>query len=631
MMTGRMRCMKRGVMVVVAVFVVLAAVMPMVYSAAMADDEQSRLYPIRVGGKYGLINSAGIVLTPTVLKNVYRSTEGLSAAQSAETEKWGYIDGSGTFVIPPQFKHAYRFREGLAAVRWSENHAGYIDTTGREVITLAPNQALGLDTEFRHGLAVVRERLPAGESVAVFIDRSGQVVIRTAGNEAWNTDGDLLAFFVRGTRTVGFMDRNGTVVIEPIYRITGYRTPNVFSEPIQAVCTAISATENTCGFIDKQGNVVGGFAFSWTEEFSEGMAVVGKDGLYGYADPTGTVVIQPQYEQAEKFSDGLAAVKVSGGLWGFIDKTGRMVIEPQYYGLKWGGPIQFHEGLAAVVFDKMFSTGYIDKRGNVVVPPVLASSNEFSGGIAEIVPLKSSGLSYGYINKQGEYVWTETSQLESSAMIIKPPATLHFTGTVKYIDLEGGFWGIVADDGKHYDPINLAKDYQQEGLRVVVDAVVTNRIGIHMWGTIVEIKAITNTVDHQSATQWAYIGTGNNPKMLGYFYEYIDKNTVTQQGDSITYWILERYYDEADGILDQKSLRKIEAIASTLWQRRQVEAYYYGVSGREEFHDTAPGDFRRIKLPLHEQEITVALQYARDGHDTELKPALPEELVKSSN
>ena len=630
--------MKRRILAVLCMIMVV--LVPIACAAAATDHDKLRLYPIRVDGKYGLINSAGTVITSPVLKMVYPSTEGLAAAQSAETEQWGYIDGSGTFVIPPQFAAAYRFREGLAAVEWSKGHDGYIDTTGQTVITLAPQQALGLDTEFRRGLAVVRERLPSGEWAAVFIDRSGQVAIRTVGQEAWNTDGDLLAFFTRGTRVVGFMDRSGTVVIEPIYRITGYPTPNIFSETVQAVCDNIVSKENTCGFIDRQGNVIGGFLFSWAEEFSEGMAVVGRNDLYGYVDATGTVVIEPQYEEAEKFSDGLAAVKVPGGLWGFIDKTGSMVIKPKYYGLKWGGPIEFHEGLAAVAFDIRFSTGYIDQQGNIIVPPVLSSSQNFSGGIAEIVPLKSSGLPYGYINRQGEYVWqltpapfvfayqseavsrwVDTSRAEvftdrdgqkvmsvwvkcvfdkadkdkiiqtffkdqqipqwleklayfeehywfilsdaeypgeklparmivarlyyddsgsgktidfntylykglnqmrslyqplsdgdklilrlaiaaeppnlRPSGIIKPPSTLHFKGTVRYIDLEGGFWGIVSDDGKHYDPINLATEYQQEGLRVAVEAVVSNRVGIRMWGTIVEIKAITKIIDQQ--------------------------------------------------------------------------------------------------------------------------------------
>jgi len=65
------------------------------------------------------------------------------------------------------------------------------------------------------------------------------------------------------------------------------------------------------------------------------------------------------------------------------------------------------------------------------------------------------------------------------------------TGTVKFVGLEGGFYGIVGDDGKHYDPINLEQTYQKDGLRVRFQAKIREDIAsIHMWGTIVEITKI---------------------------------------------------------------------------------------------------------------------------------------------
>jgi len=68
--------------------------------------------------------------------------------------------------------------------------------------------------------------------------------------------------------------------------------------------------------------------------------------------------------------------------------------------------------------------------------------------------------------------------------------TVKFTGTVHYIPLEGGFWGLVTGDGKKYDPLNLAEEYRQEGLAVQVEARVRNRAGIHMWGAMIEIVDI---------------------------------------------------------------------------------------------------------------------------------------------
>jgi hypothetical protein len=69
--------------------------------------------------------------------------------------------------------------------------------------------------------------------------------------------------------------------------------------------------------------------------------------------------------------------------------------------------------------------------------------------------------------------------------------TIKTTGTIKHQGLEGGFWGILGDDGKRYDPTNLAKEYQQEGLRVAFEFVPSpSQVSTHMWGTIVEIKSI---------------------------------------------------------------------------------------------------------------------------------------------
>ena len=64
-------------------------------------------------------------------------------------------------------------------------------------------------------------------------------------------------------------------------------------------------------------------------------------------------------------------------------------------------------------------------------------------------------------------------------------------GTVRYQDLEGGFWGIVADDGAHYDPMNLAAEFQHDGLRVTFRAKPSKQgVSFHMWGTVIEITSI---------------------------------------------------------------------------------------------------------------------------------------------
>jgi hypothetical protein len=69
-------------------------------------------------------------------------------------------------------------------------------------------------------------------------------------------------------------------------------------------------------------------------------------------------------------------------------------------------------------------------------------------------------------------------------------AEIHQNGTVKYLYFEGGFFGIVGDDGKHYDPINMPQEFKIDGLRVRFTANFTDYVSYHMWGYIVSLVSI---------------------------------------------------------------------------------------------------------------------------------------------
>lgn len=82
----------------------------------------------------------------------------------------------------------------------------------------------------------------------------------------------------------------------------------------------------------------------------------------------------------------------------------------------------------------------------------------------------------------GEEIQEEEEELPD------PEQVFSALGTVHYVDLEGGFYGIVTDDSLYYNPTNLGSTYQQDGLRVhfraqEIDSLMT----IHMWGRPIEI------------------------------------------------------------------------------------------------------------------------------------------------
>ncbi|MEW6118051.1 MAG: hypothetical protein AB1553_14305 [Nitrospirota bacterium] len=71
------------------------------------------------------------------------------------------------------------------------------------------------------------------------------------------------------------------------------------------------------------------------------------------------------------------------------------------------------------------------------------------------------------------------------------------TGTVKYINLEGGFYGIIGDSGVRYDPTNLQKEFKVDGLRVRFTAKhQTSAVSFHMWGTLIDIISIEKLQAH---------------------------------------------------------------------------------------------------------------------------------------
>ncbi|MFA5614419.1 MAG: DUF333 domain-containing protein [Methanoculleus sp.] len=64
-------------------------------------------------------------------------------------------------------------------------------------------------------------------------------------------------------------------------------------------------------------------------------------------------------------------------------------------------------------------------------------------------------------------------------------------GTVTYVDLEGGFYGIIADGGERYLPIGLEDRYRVDGMRIAFSGrIVPDAVTLQQWGTPIEILDI---------------------------------------------------------------------------------------------------------------------------------------------
>ena len=163
-----------------------------------------------------------------------------------------------------------------------------------------------------------------------------------------------------------------------------YSTPNVHPVTI----------DEKKGFINRNGDMmVQPIYDSVSYYFFAGFWYVEKDGLHGCVDADGHETIKPQYEDMDCFYEDLCAV-MSGGKFGFIDRTGNMVVKPQFDHIQ-----EFREGLAPVEINGKW--GYIDKKGDVIIPLEYDYADVFQGALAQV---KLNG-EYVYIDRTGRRVW----------------------------------------------------------------------------------------------------------------------------------------------------------------------------------------------------------------------------------
>jgi hypothetical protein len=324
------------------------------------QDANWPLFPIwNAEGKEGYMNLAGqVVIQPRFEKAEYFS-EGLAAVRI--NKKWGYINRAGEVVIQPRWQDndgwvgaVEPFREGLASVTeyasWSvrddSNYwiykCGYIDKTGRYVIQPKGRQGCA---SFKNGIA--------------------EVVLHYDDPEYDN-----------GKTPAIYFDTKGNQVAKPAD--TDCRARYHFSEGLGL---GFSVKENRHdGYVNEKCEYVFKLApeiitLEPNSAFSSGLAlaykkVEGKE-LYGYIDRQGKVAIPFQFFGAAPFSDGLAAVQKEEHEYSYINTKGETLFRTDSV-----GAASFYEGLA---FQYLFTR--------------------------TIGPQANFRNIYGYMNKQGKYVW----------------------------------------------------------------------------------------------------------------------------------------------------------------------------------------------------------------------------------
>jgi hypothetical protein len=334
-----------------------------------------------------------------VLDVFSKFSEGLCMVKRIGDGKAGYIDRAGRVIIPLQYDSAGPFGDGRA---WAEvgKAVGLIDKTGRWVVK--PGEYDNL--------------FPCGEGLCGFhqggawgfLDVDGKVMIQPTYRDVSGFS-DGLCLVKQDSGEAAYIDRAGCVRIRlPHPDMEG----SIFSEGLARVERHFPVEElgeldwnmvpggPRCGYISKDGRMAIEPRFGTAGNFSEGLAPVTM-AWDGWFTPDGRELVEFELEEIGEVPAWKKA-RPPPPAWGFIDKKGQVVIPMIYQ-----KALHFRDGLAPVKQGGKW--GYIDRQGRMVIGAVFEDAAEFKNGIARVVIDEK----VAYINKTGRVlVLTELSGLK---------------------------------------------------------------------------------------------------------------------------------------------------------------------------------------------------------------------------
>lgn len=199
----------------------------------------------------------------------------------------------------------------------------------------------------------------------------------------------------------------------------------------------------------------------------------GKKALWGFCDTTGKVVIPPTYQNRSYFNEGTSVVEV-GNLFHYIDTAGQPLFDQ-----KFGYAYNFSEGLACVKLKEEPHTWVINRRGEklfTIPSRYSVATAGYRGGFLSVYDYGGgAGLNKrGFIDRKGNFV-IPPAFIDNS--FYSTSLKLFFLAKANEKGVEA--WGVFDTTGKVVLPLQFTKQdlFVQNGIgHVRIDGV------LHLFG-----------------------------------------------------------------------------------------------------------------------------------------------------
>lgn len=237
--------------------------------------------------------------------------------------KWGYIDRHGKMVIQPKYSEAFDFREGLTHV-FEDSGSSSLDNWRSEdqIIDIHGNSIGSVascdNIDFHEGFGIIDkpDSDPLGLRGAYFVDRKGLAVIPSPFTNKFKFQ--EIRNFSEGKAAVkingkwGYVDRSGTVVIQP-----KYSSVDDFNNGLACVIV----NDKTFFRINHYGKIVGNYC-------DEIEFVASRDTCLYLLNETEEEIIQNHRCCPIRYYDcGITKVKVFNKI-GYVDRDNKYIWVP---------------------------------------------------------------------------------------------------------------------------------------------------------------------------------------------------------------------------------------------------------------------------------------------------------------
>lgn len=359
---------------------------PLTYEELFMD---SNLVKVRRSGKYTLLDISGRQVLPDEYDAITTYTrEKLIVVMKGDQLK--FFNPGGTLLFE-KAKNVYTITgcaDGMIRCKVNDKY-GFLDLKGNEVIVTRYDDA----NDFVGGLAKVGKKSASSGSTLLygFVDKKGTEVIPliypSANLGAYQVG--LIKAKDPETNRWGYYDKTGKWVLQPTY-LEATNSDNYGG-------LWVKTTDGKYHYINKAGKEIG-----TVDSKASIYYFFGESGFAVYEDPERSYILMDKNAKAIKviedcdgiyaFVDDIAGFKCkSNGKYGFLDLNGNKITACDFDGFA-----GFSNDMARVdkKVDGKTKQGYIDKKGNIVLPVVYESVGNFIDG-------------WGIIRKDSNYFFVD--------------------------------------------------------------------------------------------------------------------------------------------------------------------------------------------------------------------------------